>query len=380
MTDQHLFPLINDIKAKKLFALMGEYETRFVGGCVRDALLNRPIGDMDMATTATPQQVISTLSAQGVKTIPTGIDHGTVTAMIDGTGFEITTLRKDVETDGRRAVVAFSQDWQEDALRRDFTINAMSLDAKGQLYDYFGGQQDIADKTLRFIGQADARIREDYLRILRFFRFASVLNWDIATNDDVQACIALAPQLTTLSRERIQTELSKLLLGPGALRVVQVMAQHHILSSIIPSLDVTAFETLFAAEATPDAFRRLLALVGWQQDPDFIVLSREQKKILQTLRQLQDSDWPIWKILYHYGQDMARHYHYLIGKNASDLAVIDTWQQPVFPLKAEDIFHLTNGPGVAVGTTLKQAENYWLERQFAPSQQELLTFLVGRKG
>lgn len=367
--EMRLSPLLDDPGARKIFAALAGFETRFIGGCVRDALLGHEINDIDLATTALPSDTMRLLIENGISVIPTGIDHGTVTAVINHVPYEITTLRRDVATDGRRAVIAFSTDWREDALRRDFTINALSADAEGRLYDYTEGQRDLTARQLRFIGDAEQRIREDMLRILRFFRFASVLDWPIA--DGLAACTALAGGLRDLSRERIQSELYKLLLGDGVLRVVETMIETGVLQALIENPDFDRFEKSLSQ---PEAFRRLLALAGWRQDPGFIVLSRDQKKRLQALRKLENSDWDLKKILYFFGQETAWDYLLLI-KQGGDYAAIDTWIKPVFPLKAEDVFFLTNGPGIAVGEKLKQAENHWVDRDFKPGKQDLLDFL-----
>lgn len=380
MTDPRLAALLKNRNAQFIFGALGDLETRFVGGCVRDALLERVIGDMDLATIAKPEQVIDLLSKENILVIPTGIDHGTVTAVINKIPFEITTLRKDVTTDGRRATVSFSSDWEEDALRRDFTINAMSVDMQGKLYDYYQGQQDLKNKTLRFIGDATQRIREDYLRILRYFRFASTLDWELHDEETLQACAVLAPHLQSLSRERVQSELYKLLLGPGAMRVLRLMKKYDILDNIMDRIYLDKLEQVILLEDKHDdqnAFRRLMGLYGWQSDPEFIVLTREQKKTLQNMRRMEENrDWSIEKRLYFYGIDAAKDYFYLLN-NQVDFTVIKNWQQPVFPLKAEDVFSMTDGPGPLVGETLKRAEIYWVDQQFSPTKQELLDFLIG---
>lgn len=377
--DPRLSPLLNNAKAKKVFDALEGYETRFVGGCVRDALMGRNIADIDLATTAFPEQVIARLKARNIPVIPTGIDHGTVTAIIDKTPFEITTLRKDVATDGRHATIEFSNNWKEDALRRDFTINAISLDPQGQLYDYFDGKQDIEKRHLRFIGNASQRIQEDYLRILRFFRFSSVLDWFIHEDENLQACIALASQIKTLSRERVQSELYKLLTGPGCIRVVKLMVKEKILQLFIPHTDLQRFENLVTIEYQPDGFRRMIALAGWQENPEFIVLSKENKKTLENLRKLENTTWPIEKTLYFFGKNTGWDHYYLQNQQL-DTAIIANWEQPVLPLKAEDIFHLTNGPGILVGQKLKQAELYWVDHNFTPNRQELLDLVERNVG
>jgi poly(A) polymerase len=358
------------------------FETRFVGGCVRDDLLGRTIGDIDLATTALPEQVIRILSNSNIKTIPTGIDHGTVTAIIDQKPYEITTLRKDVATDGRHAKVEFSNDWQEDAQRRDFTINAISCDATGKLFDYCDGQADIAAKHLHFIGDAAQRIQEDYLRILRFFRFASVLDWDITDQATLKTCTRLAPHLKSLSRERVQSELYKLLSGKNYLRIVTIMKEYGILASLVDNLAIDRLKNTVEAEekhTIKDAFRRLLALIGWQDIEaleKLIVLSKDNRKRLQDLQKIADNaDWKLQKHLYFYGRQAVKDFFFLTQADWN-FTVIKDWQNPEFPVKAEDIFDLTNGPGPIVGDYLKRMENYWIDQDFKPMKQELLTFLT----
>ncbi|HEV7234450.1 MAG TPA: CCA tRNA nucleotidyltransferase, partial [Sphingorhabdus sp.] len=202
---------------------------RFVGGAVRDSLLGLEVSDVDLATTLLPQEVIDRLDAARIKAIPTGLDHGTVTAVADGRNYEVTTLRRDVATDGRRATVAFSTDWGEDAVRRDFTVNALYADpATGEIYDYFGGIGDLHAGIIRFIGDADLRIAEDYLRILRFFRFLARYGHGEVDASSLAACASGAHGLTALSRERIAQELTKLLILPNPVAALGLMVQHGI--------------------------------------------------------------------------------------------------------------------------------------------------------
>jgi len=220
--------------AAVLDALNGEgEETRVVGGAVRDLLLDEPVGDVDFATTALPQVTIARGKAAGFKAVPTGIEHGTVTLVRDGAGFEVTTLREDVETDGRRARVVFGRDFVADALRRDFTVNALSLDRAGAVHDHCGGLADLASRRIRFIGDAASRIREDYLRILRFFRFHARYGAGAPDTEGLSACIAGRAGLAGLSRERVRAELMKLLGAPGAVGVVEAMAGSGLLMPVI---------------------------------------------------------------------------------------------------------------------------------------------------
>jgi poly(A) polymerase len=353
------------------------YETRFVGGCVRDALLKRDLGDIDLASTALPDQVIRILSDNHINVIPTGIDHGTVTAVINKIHFEITTLRKDIATDGRHATVEFSDDWELDARRRDFTINALSVDRHGQLFDYCNGQKDLETKTLRFIGDAEARIQEDYLRILRFFRFASVLDWPIQEDENLQNCIALAFNLSSLSRERVQSEVYKLLLGRGVKRIVEVLNTHKIL---FRHFAIERFNTVVDLEIQhheEDPLRRLIALIGWDDVSNlekFIVLTRQNRKRLEQLKILQNSNESLDAALYYYGVETVKDFYYLCDYTI-DYIQIQNWEKPVFPLKADIVIQALQLEGPALGDALKRAERHWVAQQFKPMAEELLGLL-----
>ncbi len=229
-------------------------EARVVGGAVRNALMELPVGEIDVATTAVPQEVVRRVEAAGFKAKPTGIEHGTVTAIIDGRPFEVTTLRQDVETFGRKAKVAFGRDWKADAQRRDFTINALSVSADGEIYDYVGGLADIAAQRVLFIGDPGQRIAEDYLRILRFFRFHAWYGNGAPDAAGLHACIAARSGLDTLSRERVRMEMLKLLLAPHATPTLAVMAEAGILGTVLGGVPLLAsFENTAKAEAGIDA-------------------------------------------------------------------------------------------------------------------------------
>lgn len=209
-------------------------QARFVGGAVRDSLLNRPVNDVDLATPLLPDEVIARLEAAGFKAIPTGIEHGTITAVVTGKTFEITTLRRDAATDGRRATVAFSTDWAEDAQRRDFTINALFADGDGRIYDYTDGSSDLDPTRIRFIGKAEDRVREDYLRLLRFFRFQAHYSRCPMDGEALQAAKVLAPGLAQLSAERVWSELKRLLAAPDPAEVLDAMAATGVLARVLP--------------------------------------------------------------------------------------------------------------------------------------------------
>ena len=243
--------------------------TRYVGGAVRDDLLGLPVNDIDLATRIRPEQVVERLEAAGIKAVPTGIEHGTVTAVSDGQPVEVTSLRRDVSTDGRRATVAFTDDWKEDAARRDFTINALSADPKtGEVFDYFGGLEDVRARRVRFIGEPLARIAEDHLRILRFFRFHGRFGAGEPDGQALDACTARANDLMALSRERIADELLKLLGLPDPAPTVAVMLDRAILKPVLPEIKPAALASLerviaaeHAAGIESDALRRFSALL-----------------------------------------------------------------------------------------------------------------------
>ena len=244
---------------------------RFVGGCVRDGVIGRTVKDVDIATPARPEDVIRLLDAAGIRTVPTGLAHGTVTAVIDHCGFEVTTLRRDVETDGRRAVVAFTDDWQADAARRDFTMNTLFCDADGTLYDPVGGLADLRAGRVRFVGTARARIAEDVLRLLRFFRFHGWYGRGEPDPEAIAACRAMAPKLPGLSAERIWGELSRTLLAPDPAAAYRLMEQAGVLARVLP--EARRIERLAAAVAAeealglaPSAIRRLGAALGGTAD------------------------------------------------------------------------------------------------------------------
>ena len=276
-------PWLREGEVARLLALLnrdGE-EARVVGGAVRNALLQLPVAEIDVATTALPEEVMRRVAAAGGKAIPTGIEHGTVTAMIDHHPVEVTTLREDVETFGRKARVAFGRDWKMDAERRDFTINALSATADGTVYDYVGGFEDIAARRVRFIGEPQRRIEEDYLRILRFFRFHAHFGAGAPDAAGVAACVKGRGGLETLSRERVRTEMLKLFVAPRATPALVVMAETGLLGLVLGGVPFLAsFENLIKAEAAigiePDAVRRLGALGVW--------VAEDAERLTQRLR------------------------------------------------------------------------------------------------
>lgn len=369
-------------------------QARFVGGCVRDALIGRPIRDIDIATPLSPQRVTELLKKAGLKAVPTGIEHGTITAVADKTGVEVTTLRLDVETDGRRAKVAFTDDWQADAARRDLTINALSADAGGKVHDYFGGLDDLAARRVRFVGDPRQRITEDFLRLLRFFRFhADYANgaFDAAA---VAAAKELAPNLTSLSGERLRQETLRLLTARRGPVVWAEMLSLGIVEHYLPW--ATSLDRLRAVvdleqrhRIAPDPVRRLAALTMTgcgREVAERLRLSRaEADRIIEldAARDPFDASTPqaIRRQIYAFGNDGARDRLMLdwpdridAASGAAALAIIDAWPRPRLPLKGADIVKLGVSEGPRVGEVLAKVESWWIEQDFGPDRSACLVF------
>lgn len=368
--------------ADLLTALGGAEQTRFVGGAIRDTLLDLPVSDVDLATRLEPGAVIERLRAARIKAVPTGIAHGTVTAVSAGTPVEVTTLRRDVATDGRHATVAFTDDWMEDAARRDFTINALYAEPdSGAVHDYFGGLDDLDRRLVRFIGDPLTRIAEDHLRILRFFRFHA--RFGIGDPDAVglEACTARTNDLMALSRERIADELLKLLALPDPGATVRLMVERGVLRPVLPEIGVSGaaqLDGLIAREQgaaiVSHPLRRLAAL--FPADPDLAAsigarlrLSNKAGKRLVAAaeRQLGDHDRPL-ALAYAIGSTEAVD-RILLGDG--DLAAVGTvlnWRRPRFPLSGGDLIAMGLTPGPAVARTLQAVENAWIGGGFDPDR------------
>ncbi len=349
--------------------------TRFVGGAVRDDLLNLPVSDVDLATKLKPDEVVERLEAAKIRAVPTGIDHGTVTAVSSGSPFEITSLRRDVSTDGRRATVAFTDDWQEDAARRDFTINALSADpVTGDIYDYFGGKEDLLARRVRFIGDPLERIAEDHLRILRFFRFHARFGEGELDPEALAACTSRANDLMALSRERIADEMLKLLAVEDPAPTVKVMLDRDILRPVVPEIERPALarlELLVEAERKarmkPDPLRRLASLLP--RDPEVsgqiaarLKLSNKARKRLACAAS-EEIPGTVRELAYYNGAECAADRLLLAGK--ADLAAgISHWEAPRLPISGGMLIQrgLTQGPVVA--KTLQAIERQWVARDF----------------
>lgn len=350
-------------------------KARYVGGAVRDGLLGLAVNDLDIATTLAPQDVLDRLKAAEIKAVPTGIDHGTITAVIAGWPVEITTLRRDVSTDGRRATIAYTDDWREDAARRDFTINALYADPlSGEITDYFGGVADLEARRLRFIGDADARIAEDHLRILRYFRFQARFGSEPADEEAIDACRELAATLKGLSRERVGWELQNLLALPDPSATVARMAELGVLGVVLPESGAVQIDRLARlvtaereAQIEPDAIRRLAALLP--PDPALaeqvaarLRLSNAQKKRIVQDAGRKDADCRDPRALaYRLGMEVARDRLLLCGAPVGPLA---GWDVPNLPIKGGDVVAAGVGAGPEVARVLRQVEARWIDEGF----------------
>jgi poly(A) polymerase len=377
-------------------------EARVVGGAVRNALLGLPVAEIDVATTALPEEVMRRVTAAGCKAIPTGIKHGTVTVIIEHQPIEVTTLRQDVETFGRKARVAFGRDWRADAERRDFTINALSASADGTVHDYVGGLADIAARKVHFIGDAQRRIEEDYLRILRFFRFHAFFGEGPPDAAGLLACIRARGGLAILSRERVRMEMLKLLLAPHAAPTLAVMAEAGLLGEVLGGVPLLAsFENVAKIEAAcgmaPDAVRRLGALG--------VLVTEDAERLAQRLR-LANAEMDCllalemwWRVTPLAGEQAVRALLYRLGAQAftdqvlvawarspagiadaawRDLASLpQRWTTPVFPLRAADFIRRGMAQGPALGAALRAAETAWIAADF-PAERAALEAIADR--
>lgn len=367
-------------------------EARFVGGCVRDALLGRAVYDIDVACTLPPQQVMAALERVGIRVIPTGLAHGTVTAVCNGQHYEITTLRRDVACDGRRADVAYTDDWQEDAARRDFTMNALYAEPDGTLHDYFGGEDDARGGRVSFIGEAVRRIREDGLRILRFFRFFAHYGRGEMDAGALAACRQEAAMLDGLSGERIQTEILKLLASPAPQQAIRGMAQCGVLPHVrLPEPAEIQQTELIRHEPEPDAVRRLALWL--RHDPSLLEpllerwrLSNADKARLRVLVPFDAAAVHRWdeaeQKAYIRRDGKARFRDYVLlawaerpgyaAEYRRMLELAEHWKVPEFPLTGHDLLALGVAQGKEVGQALHALERWWEEQGYAPDKQALL--------
>ena len=375
---------------------------RFVGGCVRNAVLGREVDDIDIATTLTPDEATSALQTKGLRVAPTGVEHGTVTAISEHRPYEITTLRRDVSTDGRRAVVAFSTDWAEDAMRRDFRLNALYLDPEGRLYDPTGeGLADAHAGRIVFVGDAMVRIREDYLRILRFFRFLAWFGQGEPDAAAVEACRALKETLSGRSAERTQKELLKLLAAPDPRRAVKLMASTGVLAAVLPLVkELGRFEAVVEIERAlgeNDAELRLAALVP--QDPKTAELTAERLRLSNAQRErIAAAVGAEPRLVAWMSPRQLRRAVYRLGRRTlfdrvklawagshrpaaapqwrGLLTLAEGWERPEFPVGGEDAKAAGVPAGPLIGQVLREVEDWWIDEDFPPQRELVLQRLA----
>lgn len=355
------------------------YQAWFVGGCVRNALIGAPVDDIDICTDARPETVMDLAEKAGLKPVPTGIEHGTITVVSGGIGHEVTTFRRDVETFGRHAVVAFADTMDDDAARRDFTMNALYADRDGVVADPLGGLPDLEARHVRFIGDPHQRIQEDFLRILRFFRFSA---WygdpDLGIDaDGLSACAELSEGISTLAAERLGAEMRKLLAAREPTRAVAAMAQSGVLLQVLPGADATALGPLVHLEAeaglAPDPMLRLAAL-GECDAQTRLRLSKAEARSLAELREAAIEGAAAHEIGYRLGAEQGLQAMILraalMGSPMTDGPAVARGAAAKFPVKAADL--MPTYQGAQLGLRLKQLEKRWIEAQFSPTREDLL--------
>jgi len=374
---------VSQPETQALFRVLTDagYRALFVGGCVRNALLGAAVNDIDLATDALPQRVMELTKAAGMKAVPTGVDHGTVTIVVNGHPLEVTTFRRDVETFGRHAVVAYTDKVEEDARRRDFTMNALYAEPDGSLVDPLAGLGDLRAARVRFIEDADARIQEDYLRILRFFRFHAL--YGDQTNgfdpDGLAACAAHSAGLETLSKERVGAELLKLLSAPNPAPSVAGMVSTGCLLRVLPGADATALPILVHLENSmaeaPDAIRRL-AILGGEDVPDRLRLSKANARALERLRNSATGTASAAELAYRFGFQsgldacLIRAALFEAPLPPDLTTQLDSGAGAKFPISARDLQTRFQGP--ALGTKLRELETAWIASGFTLSRADLL--------
>ncbi len=378
---------LDNYRVKELFKVLDGEDTpmlRIVGGAVRNYLLDKPVSDIDMATIWTPDQTIEKCKSAKIKVIPTGVDHGTVTAVIDGQNFEITTLRRDVETDGRRAVVAYSSSWKEDAERRDFTVNALYMDRYGEVFDPLNeGLVDIKSRNVRFIGSAQERIKEDALRILRFYRFSLYYGLNIDAVGAL-ACKDNVNLLNRLSVERVTQELLNICDYKGDVDkfvgIIQLMGDHTIFNMIDSSINNTYLEKsmirkVFELKKQYELYNKETLLFCLLNSCSHLCLSNRQSKFINSLSNaIEDSSLSVKHLLYKYGRDVAAQ-SLLFRDNVSevDIKFSQSFDIPEFPIKGKDLLSMGIEAGPKVGDILLSIEQWWIDQDFKPNRDECLS-------
>ncbi|MBB4063376.1 CCA tRNA nucleotidyltransferase [Gellertiella hungarica] len=403
----------NGPSLRRVMALLnGEgAETRIAGGAVRNSLMGRPVADVDLATTLLPEQVIALAGQAGIKAVPTGIEHGTVTLVVEGTPFEVTTLRRDVATNGRHAEVAFGSDWQEDANRRDLTINGLYADREGRVIDLVGGLPDIERGLVRFIGDAAERVAEDYLRILRFFRFFAHYGQFRPDADGLRACARARDKLKTLSAERIWSELKKLLAAEDPGRALLWMRQAGVLTEILPESEKWGIDAIPGLVATE-------AMLGWPREPMLrlaAIVPPDAERLDEMARRLRmsraEAAWlqafasapavkpdlagtALDRMLYRSGETgVIARLKLAVAAARADidsppadlekslllkglLKRAEAFRKPLLPVSGADLIAAGVAPGPKLGEVLSLMESDWVEKNFAPSKDDLLSRLA----
>jgi poly(A) polymerase len=359
-------------------------ETRYVGGCVRDTLLDLPVHDVDLATRLQPEEVLARLRRAKIKAVPTGLAHGTVTAVVEGKPVEVTTLRRDVATDGRHATVAFTSEWAEDARRRDFTINALSADpVTSEVFDFFGGWSDVEQRLVRFIGDPLTRIAEDHLRILRFFRFHARFGRGEPHAESLEGCTARANDLMALSRERIADELLKLLALENPAPTVALMAERGILRPVVPEIGAEGVAQLTAlverekaANFPAEPLRRFAALLP--ADPEVAsavgtrlrLSNKAVKRLASAAARGMDDGVPPAVLAYRIGREEAVDRLLLGSGDPADAASIRDWERPRLHVGGGMLIALGLTPGPVVAQTMQEVQRRWAEAGFPQDEAE----------
>lgn len=400
---KHALPFIDDAGAQAILAALPDGSTRFVGGCIRNALWGEPVADIDLATQIAPETAVTLLKDAKIKTVPTGIAHGTITAVVSGKPYEITTLRRDVETDGRRAVIAYTDDWAEDAQRRDFTVNALYADQSGEVFDPTGeGLADIEARRFRFVGDADQRVREDYLRILRLFRFVAWYGRDAKiTKEALTACRENRSGLKTLSAERVWSETKKLLSASDPVRSVRIMLQQELLDTLLPEASnvngLSCMVSLEGREAIkPDPMLRLMAMMGREPLPAVLMAKRlrmsnkeaDRLKAWASDGESLSSDMSErarMQAIYRSGKQTILDRARLRAAGATDplessrwMVLADLalgWTPPAFPLRGADLVKAGVPKGPKLGKALAALEALWVRSGFSTEKPQLLAAL-----
>ncbi|MCB9978935.1 MAG: CCA tRNA nucleotidyltransferase [Rhodospirillales bacterium] len=371
-----------------------------VGGCVRNALLGRAVEDLDLATVFPPDEVIRRLGAAGLRAVPTGIEHGTVTAVIGGKGFEITTLRRDVHADGRHAVVEFTTDWREDARRRDFSMNTLLAGLDGVIYDPLGcALADVRAGRVAFVGNPDCRIAEDRLRVLRFFRFYGAYGDGPPDPEALAACARAAGTLGNLSRERVTSEILKILSGDDPARTLGLMFECGVMADLLPEYRGDVLRRLCALQKTYDAFcleTRVLALVEMDQGrltslENKMIFSNKSKEfcraILMAIEEFscRKLNSPLNSLLYKHGNGVMEQVILLdaacnraSGAVAENLMFVRRTARPVFPVSGKDVMAAGLASGPQVGDVLRELESWWVDQDCAPDRAALLACIRER--